>query len=596
MPLDGLFLYGICRELNDKLKQGRIEKIYQPAKEEIILAISKPGAKYRLVLNAGAENARVHLTSTTRPNPVSPPMFCMLLRKHLEGGRIIEFRQSGLDRVLDIRVDCRDELGQPLVKSLNCEIMGRHSNIILISRAGDIILDGIRRYSHSVSRHREVLPGRDYIPPPDQGKTNPFCLTEDQFRELVMSGKLDGSLAAAVQRFLDGFSIPTCKELVRMAGIDSEMLLEHCGEHEMRILWQTLQKTVTGIRENGVQATLLCRPGGEPVDFFALEIAHREELQQITGTANEIADAFFTYKLNRLVLNKEKNQLLGVIKKHSRRISKKLHLQQKSVADAGEADRYRLSGELLTSYMHLVERGMQEIELDNYYAPAGEKVTILLNPQLTGPENSQAFFKKYNKAKNTREASLRMAALSEEELHYLDGVAASIEMSQAIDDLDEIRRELRGQGYLKEPVSIPRKSRVKEAKPRSTPLKFLSGDGFTVLVGKNNRQNDTLTFKIADEHDVWLHTCKIPGSHVIIRTEGREVPLSTLHQAAALAAFFSRAAASSNVPVDYTVRKNVKKPNGARPGYVIYEKQKTLYVDPASDIKESGVRSQESEK
>lgn len=584
MPLDGLFLYGICRELNDKLKQGRIEKIYQPARDEIILTISKPGTKHRLILNAGAENARVHLTGTTRPNPVSPPMFCMLLRKHLEGGRIIEFRQSDLDRVLDIRVDCRDELGQPLVKSLICEIMGRHSNIILVSRAGEVILDGIRRYSHSVSRHREVLPGRVYIPPPDQGKSDPLSLTEDHFRELVLSGKLDGSLAAAVQRSLDGFSIPTCKELVRMAGIAPEMLLEHCGEHEMRTLWQTLHKTLTDIRENGVSATLLCRPGGEPVDFFALETAHREELQQITGTANEIADSFFTYKLNRLVLSKEKNQLLGVIKKHSRRIGKKLHLQQKSAADAGEADRYRLSGELLTSYMHLVERGMQEIELENYYASDGEKVTILLDPQLTGPENSQAYFKKYTKARNTREASLRMAALSEEELHYLEGVIASIDMAQTIDDLEEIRRELRGQGYLKQPVSIPRKSRVKEAQPRSMPLKFLSGDGFTVLVGKNNRQNDTLTFKIADEHDVWLHTSKIPGSHVIIRTEGREVPLSTLHQAAALAAHFSRANGSSNVPVDYTQRKHVKKPNGARPGYVIYEKQKTLYVDPAPDI------------
>ncbi len=587
MPLDGLFLYGICRELNDKLKLGRIEKIYQPAKEEIILTISKPGSKNRLVLNAGAENARVHLTGTTRPNPVSPPMFCMLLRKHLEGGRIIEFRQSGLDRVLDIRVDCRDELGQPLVKSLICEIMGRHSNIILVSRAGEVILDGIRRYSHSVSRHREVLPGRVYIPPPDQGKSNPFSLTEDHFRELVLSGQLDGSLAAAVQRYLDGFSIPTCKELVRLAGINPQMLLEHCGEHEMRTLWQTLQKIMTDIRAKGVRATLLCRPSGEPVDFFALETAHREELQQITGTANEIADSFFTYKLNRLVLSKEKNQLLGVIKKHTKRISKKLHLQQKSVADAGEADRYRLSGELLTSYMHLVEKGMSEIELDNYYDPDGEKVSILLDPHRSGPENSQAYFKKYAKARNTREASLRMASLSEEELNYLEGVVAAIDMAQATDDLEEIRRELRSQGYLKEPVSIPRKPRVKEAQPRSTPLQFVSGDGFTVLVGKNNRQNDTLTFKIADEHDIWLHTCKIPGSHVIIRTEEREVPPATLHQAAALAAHYSRANGSSNVPVDYTLRKYVKKPNGARPGYVIYEKQKTLYVDPASDIKES---------
>jgi len=584
MPLDGLFLYGISRELNDIFKQGRIEKIYQPAREEIVLTISKPGAKHRLLLNAGAENARVHLTDATRPNPVSPPMFCMLLRKHLEGGRVIEFRQSGLDRVLDIRVDCRDELGQPVVKSLICEIMGRHSNIILVSRAGDLILDGIRRYSHAVSRHREVLPGRIYVPPPDQGKTDPFSLTEDVFRELVMSGDLDGGLAETVQRCLDGFSIPTCRELVRLAGLDPETRLEYCGEHEMRTLWQTLQKTLTGIRANGVRAALLYRPDGAPADFFALEPAYREKQRQITGTANEIADTFFTYQMNRLLLAKEKNQLLGVIKKHNRRITKKLRLQQKSAADAGEADSYRLCGELLTSYMHLVKKGMDEIKLENYHHPDGEKVTILLDPELSGAENSQVYFKKYAKARNTREASSRMAALSEEELHYLEGVAASIEMAQSMDDLEEIRREIRGQGYLKEPAIVPRKSGAKEARPRSEPLKFVSGDGFTVLVGKNNRQNDTLTFKIAGEQDIWMHTCKIPGSHVIIRTEGREAPLSTLRQAAALAAYFSRAKGSSNVPVDYTLRKNVKKPNGARPGFVIYEKQKTLYVNPAPDI------------
>lgn len=584
MPLDGLFLYGIGRELNDILKQGRIEKIYQPAREEIILTVSKPGAKYRLLLNAGAENARVHLTGATRPNPLSPPMFCMLLRKHLEGGRIIELRQSGLDRILDIRVDCRDELGQPLVKSLICEIMGRHSNIILVSRAGDLILDGIRRYSHAVSRHREVLPGRAYVPPPDQGKTDPFSLTEEQFRELVMSGGLDGSLAAAVQRSLDGLSIPTCKELVRLAGTDPETRLEYCGEHEVRTLWQTLQKTLTGIRSKGVRATLLYRSDGAPADFFALEPAYRENYRQITGPANEIADTFFTCQMNRLLLAKGKNQLLGVIKKHSRRLTKKLRLQQKSATEAIEADSYRLCGELLTSYMHLVKKGMTEIELENYHHPAGEKVTIILDPELTGAENSQVYFKKYTKARNTRAASARMAALSEEELHYLEGVAASIEMAQSMDDLEEIKREIRGQGYLKEPAIVPRKSGAKDARPRSEPLKFVSGDGFTVLVGKNNRQNDTLTFKIAGEHDIWMHTCKIPGSHVIIRTEGREAPLATLRQAAALAAYFSRAQGSSNVPVDYTLRKNVKKPNGARPGYVIYEKQKTLYADPASEI------------
>lgn len=584
MPLDGLFLYGIGRELNHKLKQGRIEKIYQPGREEIILVISRPGQKYRLLLDAGAENARAHLTAHVRPNPVTPPMFCMLLRKHLEGGRIIEFQQPGLDRVLDIRVECRDELGQPVVKSLVCEIMGRHSNIILVSRDDDTILDGIRRYSHAVSRHREVLPGRTYVPPPQQHKADPLSLSEDYFRELIMAGDLDNSLAVSMQRSLDGFSIPTCRELVRLAGLDPGIPLDHCGEHELRTLWQAVDKTMGAVRECGVRATLVTRPGGDPVDFFPLEVVQRSNLYYTSGGANEIADAFFILKLYRQALAKEKNRLLGIIKKESRRVRKKMALQYNSAADAGEADRYRLFGELLTSYLYLVKRGMREIELVNFYDPEGSTVIIPLDPELNGPENAQAYFKKYNKARNTRDASLRMASLSEEELHYLEGVAASLDIAENFDDLEEIRQELKSQGYLREPLSVSGKKKVKESRSVSLPLKFISSDGFTVLVGKNNRQNDMVTFKLAGDGDIWLHTCKIPGSHVIIRTEGRDVSKQTLLEAASLAAHFSRASGSSNVPVDYTLRKYVKKPAGARPGFVIYDKQKTLYVDPRPDI------------
>lgn len=583
MPQDGLFLYGICRELNDKLVQGRIEKVYQPGREEIILVISRPGKKYRLLLDANAENARVHLTTAARVNPVAPPMFCMLLRKHLEGGRIIEFHQPGLDRVVDIRVDCRDELGQPVVKSLVCEVMGRHSNIILVSRDGDMIMDGIRRYSHAVSRHREVLPGRPYVDPPAHGKADPFTITEEEFRELVMSGDLADSLAVAVQRSLDGFSIPACRELVLLAGLEPGILLDHCGEHELRTLWQALERVTGFIRENGVRATLVTRPGGEPVDFFPFAVAARDGFLYQTGGANEIANTFFNYKMERLALAKEKNRLLGIVKKECRRVRKKLALQQKSATDAGEADRHRLYGELLTSYLHLVQRGMREVELVNFYDPAGGKVVVPLNPELSGPENAQAYFKKYNKARSTREASLRMAALSGQELHYLEGVANSLELAENMDDLDEIRRELSGQGYLKRPLTAPGGGKTKEHRPRIKPMEFVSSDGFTVLVGKNNRQNDAVTFKMAGDGDIWLHTSKIPGSHVIIRTEGREVPERTLLEAASLAAHFSRASASSKVPVDYTLRKHVKKPVGARPGYVIYEKQKTLYVDPRPD-------------
>lgn len=584
MPLDGFFLHGICRELNDKLTGGRIERVYQPAKEEIVLMISKPGRKFRLVMSSDTENPRIHLTTEVQANPVSPPVFCMLLRKHLEGGRIIEFRQPGLDRVIDMRVDCRDELGRPVIKSLICEIMGRHSNIILVSRQGDIILDGIRRYSHAVSRHREVLPGRPYVSPPHQGKTNPLEIDEEEFRKLLLAGNFEDRLAVVLQKSLDGFSIPTCRELVRVAGLDPDILLDHCGEHELICIWRALDSMRRDIIAHGVQASLVSGPDGRPVDIFPFQTVPQEEYVCKYGSANEIADLFFTSRLKQAAFEQERKKIKSLVKKETRRVQKKLALQRKSVAEAGNADLFRLYGELLTSYLHLVRRGMKSIELDNFYDPDGGRVTVPLNPELTGPENAQAYFRKYNKLRNTGNAARKMVSMSEEELFYLDSISASLEMAENLNDLDDIKRELRSQGYLKDSVTRPGGRKSKAGKPVSKPLSFKSSDGFLLLVGKNNRQNDIVTLKMAADHDIWLHTCKIPGSHVIIRTNGREVPERTLLEAAALAAYFSRASKSSNVPVDYTFRKHVKKPGGARPGYVIYEKQKTLYVNPGLHV------------
>jgi len=583
MPFDGLFLYNVCHELNDKLSQGRIEKIYQPAREEIILIVNKPTGKYRLLLNANAQNARVHLTGQSTPNPTMPPMFCMFLRKHLEGGKICGFYQPGLDRILDIRVDCRDELGRPAVKSLICEIMGRHSNIILVSHPENTILDGIRRYGHAVSRHREVLPGQPYIPPPEPHKANPLTVSEDDFREAVMAGQLDDNLAVSLQKSLDGLSIPTCRELVKLSGLNPNILLDYCGEHELRTIWQTWQLLATNARNCKLQSMLVCNRQGEPVDFFALPVVTDEIFTYTTGQANETADAFFTRKLAKETVIKQRNKLLGIINKEAKRIQKKLALQRKSVAEAGESDRFRLYGELLTANIYRLERDMQDIELENYHDPEAKTVVVPLNKAFSASENAQYYFKKYNKANNTRKAAGEMARLSEEELQYLEGVKTSLDIAENMDDLAEITLELTKQGYIKKPPVRPGKKYEKDTKKQIKPLQYVSDDGFSVLVGKNNRQNDTLTLKTAEDSDIWLHTRKIPGSHVIIRTGGLEVSEKTLLDAAALAAYFSRARESSNVPVDYTLRKHVKKPNGAKPGYVIYEKQRTVYVDPRPD-------------
>ncbi|WP_027363650.1 Rqc2 family fibronectin-binding protein [Desulfotruncus alcoholivorax] len=580
MPFDGLFLHGICKELNEQLTQGRIEKIYQPVRDEIVLIISKPGSKYRLLLSANAINARVHITSAVRANPTAPPVFCMLLRKHLEGGKIIGFYQPGLDRVLDIRVDNRDETGRPEQKSLFCEIMGRHSNIILVSRTDNTIIDGIRRYTHAVSRHREVLPGRPYIPPPGQDKTNPFELMEEQFRELVMGADLDEPLAVIVQKKLDGLSIPTCREIVELAGLPADLILDHCGEHELRALWQSLQQVLEASKSGTIKTTLVYNLQGRPADFFPIPVVPKGNVKYSHQTANETADKFFSDKAAREELRKQKALILDRIKKETKRLDKKLKLQQKSALDAGEGERYRLYGELLTANLYRVERGLKEVELENYHDPELKTITIPLIPERSGAENAQIYFKKYNKARNTLVAARKMANQTYEELQYLEGVATAVELAEKTEELEEIRQELVGQGYLKNPAAMPGRKQAKTGQPKLKPLEFTSSDGFTVLVGKNNRQNDTLTLKTAEDTDIWLHTCKIPGSHVIIRTGGRPVPDQTLLEAAALAAYYSRARESSNVPVDYTLRKHVKKPNGAKPGYVIYDKQKTIYVDP----------------
>lgn len=584
MPFDGLFLYQICHELNEKLRQGRIEKIYQPAREEIVLIISRSREKFRLLINANAENARVHLTQKTGPNPTMPPVFCMVLRKHLEGSKINEFLQPGLDRILDIRVDCRDELGHPAVKSLICEIMGRHSNIILVSRPDNIILDGIRRYGHAVSRHREVLPGQIYIPPPEPNKINPLLIDEEGFRELILAGNLNDSLAVVIQKSLDGLSIPTCREMVKMAGLKPNLLLDHCGEYELNKLWQAFTSVINSAQNNTLPATLISTTSDEYLDFFPLAVVADRALNYTKNGANRIADTFYSHKLDREYLSQQKRAIKTKVNKEVKRLLKKLTIQKNSITDAQKVDLYRLYGELLTANLYRLERGMNEIELENYHDPEGKTVIIPIRPELTGSENAQAYFKKYNKARNTIKAATKMIKLGEDELQYLEGVITSLDMTENVDDLAEIKKELVSQRYIKETYNRSGKKPQKNKQPRSKLLQFKSSDGFTVMVGKNNRQNDILTLKTAEDSDIWLHTCKIPGSHVIIRTGGREVPEKTICEAAALAAYFSQARESSNVPVDYTLRKNVKKPNGTKPGYVIYEKQKTVFVDPRSDL------------
>ncbi len=585
MPFDGLVLAATRKELAEKLTGGRIERIYQPDKLEIILLIHKPGERQRLLLSAGAQNARVHLTTAVRENPTTPPLFCMVLRKHLEGGRIVGFNQPGLERVLAIKISARDELGQPSEKHLICEIMGKHSNIILLDHSTNTILDGIKRYSHHVSRFREVLPGRQYLPPPEQNKLNPLLLNEEEFRRALLDLPLQTPLPHLLQKRLEGLCTVTCKEIVYRANLAPEIVLDQCGDYEFRMLWESLQAISVPARQGQFKPCLLTEKGGEPLDFAALDLSYTAG-NRADGEMNSLLDIFFTARENQEKLNREKGAIAALLKKETAKIEKKLDIYAESLDDTAGAEKLRLYGELLTANLYRLRKGQPEVTLENYYEEHCPPVKIPLNPQRTPAENSQAYFKKYVKAKNTRRILGARANILRSELDYLEGIRTALDYTSDMAGMAEIRQELTGQGYLKQPVYRPGAAKGKREKLIPQPPCCRSTDGFQIFVGKNNKQNDYLTMKMAGENDIWLHVKDIPGAHVIIKTEGKETPSTTLVEAAGLAAFFSKARKSKNVPVDYTLKKYVRKPKGAKPGMVIYERQKTIMASPDGNMAE----------
>jgi len=583
MPFDGLVLAAIQLELAEKYNGARIEKIHQPGREELVLSLHRPGERRRLLLSAHAQNACIHLTAAARENPTSPPLFCMVLRKHLEGGRITGIEQPGLERVLVIRVDSRDELGRSSEKHLVCEIMGKHSNIILVDPQSGAIIDAIKRYSHAVSRHREVLPGRPYLPPPAQGKLNPQEIDEEAFRQACFSLPLNTTLPNVLQKCLAGLSPCTCRELVFRTNLPPDTVLDQCGVYELRALWDTLRSVVAPSAEGHFLPSLALDKKGGPVEFAALELRHYPGCALQSGSMNEVADRFFAAKEARERLAREKQSLLAILNKEGGRLEKKLAIYSESLAGADEAETLRLYGELLTANLYRLEKGLKSARLENYYDLGGDTVVVPLDEHLTPVENAKVFFKKYTKAKSTREAVQVLATQARSELDYLEGIKTALELAGDRSELAEIRQELTEQGYLKAaPAAATRKIKKERHVPR--PLSFLSTDGFQLYAGKNNKQNDHLTLKMARDEDLWLHSKDIPGAHVIVRTEGREVPPATLYEAACLAAYFSRCRGSKTVPVDYTLKKHVHKPKGARPGMVIYERQKTVMAEPDEEL------------
>ncbi|WP_174733869.1 Rqc2 family fibronectin-binding protein [Mesobacillus harenae] len=559
MSFDGLFTREMTYELLTKLKGGRISKVHQPYKNEIILIVRANGENHKLLLSVHPSYARVQLTNESYGNPSEPPMFCMLMRKHLEGYILEDIYQVGMDRIIVLEVKGRNELGDLSYKQLNIEIMGRHSNIILIDKQRNMILDSIKHVSFAVNTHRAILPGQEYILPPQQDKMNPYEAGEQDVLQKIdfNAGKLDKQL---VQQFA-GISPLLAKEIVHRSGIANRM---------------TLPKTFQGIlnelskHQTNPSITL----GSNKESFYMLPLEHLKGSVKSFESLSLMLDRFYFGKAERDRVKQQSHDLERFIQNERDKNVKKISKLEDTLEEARNAERFQLFGELLTANLFAVNRGMKEIEVVNYYDESGASIKIPLDPQKSPSGNAQKYFSRYQKSKKALIIVTEQIQQAREEVAYFESLLQQLE-SAAPQDIEEIREELIEGKYLRE-----RKKRSKKpAKPTKPVLeKYRSSTGIDILVGKNNKQNDYLTNKAASRDDIWLHTKDIPGSHVVIRDSNPDE--TTILEAASLAAYFSKARNSGSVPVDYTKVRHVKKPAGAKPGFVIYDNQQTVYITP----------------
>ncbi|KAA0564122.1 fibronectin/fibrinogen-binding protein [Bacillus sp. CH30_1T] len=561
MSFDGLFTRSMTKELNENLLHGRINKIHQPYKNEIIMIIRANGKNHKVLLSAHPSYSRVQITKENYENPSVPPMFCMLLRKHLEGYIVEGIKQVELDRMIIIEVKGRNEIGDISYKQLIIEVMGRHSNIILVDKERNMILDSIKHISPSMNTHRTVLPGHTYVLPPQQDKKNPLNATsEDVLRALDFnSGKLDKQI---VQAFA-GISPLYAKEVVHRAGIGNQSTIS-----------ESFLELIQYAKSIDSTPTLI---SGEKETFYWMDLEHLQGEKQTFPSLSELLDRFFYQKAARDRVKQQGNDLERFIRNERDKNVNKIEKLKKTLEDAQQADRYQLLGELLTSNLYAVERGMTEVSVVNYYDENGESIMIPLNPQKSPSENAQNYFSRYQKAKNAIKIVHEQIEKADEEIVYLEQLLQQLE-SASTKDVEEIREELEEEGYLR----VRKQTKKKKANVKPVLETYTSSDGTQILVGKNNKQNDYLTNRVAGKEEVWLHTKDIPGSHVVIKSPNPSE--ETIKEAAKIAAYFSKARESSSVPVDFTEVKQVKKPKGAKPGFVIYEGQQTVYVTPDLDL------------
>lgn len=577
MAFDGITVSAIKAEIEDKILGGRIDKVYQPEKDEIILGIRSMGQAYKLLLTSNASNPKFHFTQTNPSNPMTPPLFCMVMRKHLQSGKIIKIEQPDFDRILNIYVESLNELGDYSVKKLVLEIMGRHSNIILTDE-NNTILDCIKHIGHDTSSVREVLPGREYTLPPSQGKINTLELDNNNFNE-VLENNPSFEIQSVIYKNYTGISPIAASEICYRANVNGSTPVEALTDIQKEIVFNKFAELVEDIKANRFYPESITNEKGKTIDFSPIEMTQFNGLEIKKYTSiSELIESFYANRDFAYRIGQKTQDLRKLITQNIERCIRKKDIQMQTLRSIKNRDELRLKGELLTANIYSIKKGMTTVELPNYYSENQELVAIELDSNKTPSENAQKYYKAYNKAKRTFEALKDQIKSNDEELAYLESVLTSVNNCTDEQDVKEIRRELREEGYVKKV-----KNQKDKSKKHSVPLHFISQDGFDIYVGKNNIQNDELTLKFARPKDIWMHTKNIPGSHVIIVANGQTIPDTTLNEGAMLSAFYSKAKNSSKVPVDYTEKKNVKKPNGSKPGFVIYETNKTAYITTSEE-------------
>lgn len=571
MAFDGITIANIVDELQKELSGGRIYKIAQPENDELLLTVKVSGGQKRLLISAGASLPFLYLTGNNKPSPMTAPGFCMLLRKHIQNGRITAITQPGLERIIRFEIEHLDELGDLCRKNLIVELMGKHSNIIFTTE-DDVIIDSIKHVSGMVSSIREVLPGRTYFIPRTQDKYNPLTTEEDGFLQQISEKPMP--VFQALYSTYTGLSPVISHELCFRAGIDGDYPVASLSAEDLHRLYTVFNEMIADVKEAAFSPTVIY-DSNAPIEYASLPLTmYRDMASKNYSSISNLLEQYYAQKNTLTRIRQKSVDLRKIVQTALERNIKKYDLQMRQIKDTEKKDKYKVYGELLNTYGYGVEKGAKSMTALNYYT--NENITIPLDPLLSPSENAKKYFDKYNKLKRTCEALSTLTLEVKAEIEHLESVSASLDIALLEEDLVQIKEELVESGYIK------RKGGGKRVKVTSRPFHYISSDGFHMYVGKNNYQNDELTFKFAVGNDWWFHAKDRPGSHVIVKTNGNGLPDRTFEEAAKLAAYYSQAKGQDKIEIDYTEKKNVKKPGGAKPGFVVYYTNYSMVMD--SDI------------